>query len=177
MDVKEFNVNHVVLEWTGNSVNDMVADSVLAVILSIESSPASVKLTKSDHTHSHSHGEPHTHKHPDNIAIKEEIKEEPDTILSHPSSPLFTLPASLSSNLPTLVERSSSDEFQDLVMFFAIQFGAENVEQDETTRTVQITMDGVKATIDCVRLTVKCEADALRHRAQNVLERAVRTCM
>lgn len=37
--------NQVTLEWIGNAMNDMVADSVLAVILSIDSSPASVKGT------------------------------------------------------------------------------------------------------------------------------------
>lgn len=35
--------NQVTLEWIGNAMNDMVADSVLAVILSVDSSPASVK--------------------------------------------------------------------------------------------------------------------------------------
>ncbi|KAG0034840.1 Cleavage and polyadenylation specificity factor subunit 3 [Podila clonocystis] len=150
VDVKEHNVNHVMLEWTGNSVNDMVADSVLAVILNIESSPASVKLTKSDHTHSHTHGQPHSHA--------SSSKDKGDEGLS-------------------LVDRHPLDEFQDLVMFFESQFGAENVAQNEKTRTIEITMDGVQATIDCVHFTVQCEADALRHRAQNVLERAVRTCM
>lgn len=151
MDVKEHNVNHVMLEWTGNSVNDMVADSVLAVILNIESSPASVKLTKSDHTHSHTHGQPHSHA----SSSKDNGGDEG----------------------LALVDRHPSDEFQDLVMFFESQFGGENVTQNEKTRTIEITMDGVHATIDCVHFTVQCEADALRHRAQNVLERAVRTCM
>ncbi|KAF9438809.1 Cleavage and polyadenylation specificity factor subunit 3 [Entomortierella beljakovae] len=156
VDVKEYNANHVLLEWTGNSVNDMVADSVLAVILNIESSPASVKLTKSDHTHSHSHGQPI--KHGDDHA---------DKIIS----------GSEKNDGLALIDRSPSDEFQDLVMFFASQFGGENVEQDEKSRKIEITMDGVQATVDCVQFLVKCEADALRHRAQNVLERAVRTCM
>ncbi len=31
------------LEWEGNAVNDMIADSVLAIILQAEASPASVK--------------------------------------------------------------------------------------------------------------------------------------
>lgn len=172
MDVKEYNANHVVLEWTGNSVNDMVADSVLAVILNIESSPASVKLTKSDHTHSHSHGQPHSHKHGGDDDLKDEKKEG-----DLDSTSLSSLLSSTSNNFPTLVERSPEDEFQDLVMFFASQFGAENVEQDEPAQTIKIMMDGVQAMIDCTQLTVKCEADALRHRAQNVLERAVRTCM
>lgn len=135
----------------------MVADSVLAVILNIESSPASVKLTKSDHTHSHSHGQPHDHGHGDGASTSAGSSSESDSI--------------------SLVERHPSDEFQDLVMFFASQFGGENVSQNEKTRTIEITMDGVMATIDCTGFTVKCEADALRHRAQNVLERAVRTCM
>ncbi|KAJ2508573.1 endoribonuclease ysh1 [Coemansia sp. RSA 1939] len=36
----------VEIEWDGNALNDMVADSVVAVVLNIESSPASVKLTQ-----------------------------------------------------------------------------------------------------------------------------------
>jgi cleavage and polyadenylation specificity factor subunit 3 len=45
IDVKKLTSrpNQVTLEWIGNAMNDMVADSVLAVILSIDSSPASVK--------------------------------------------------------------------------------------------------------------------------------------
>ncbi|KAJ1909558.1 endoribonuclease ysh1 [Tieghemiomyces parasiticus] len=43
----------VELEWSGNHVNDMVADSVVAVILNIECSPASVKMTKSTCGHNH----------------------------------------------------------------------------------------------------------------------------
>lgn len=45
VDIKQFisKPNQITLEWVGNAMNDMVADSVLAVILGIESSPASVK--------------------------------------------------------------------------------------------------------------------------------------
>lgn len=45
IDVKKLTTgpNQVTLEWVGNAMNDMVADSVLAVMLSIDSSPASVK--------------------------------------------------------------------------------------------------------------------------------------
>ncbi|KAF9928984.1 Cleavage and polyadenylation specificity factor subunit 3 [Linnemannia zychae] len=169
VDVKEYNVNHVLLEWTGNSVNDMVADSVLAVILNIESSPASVKLTKSDHTHSHSHG--HAHSTP----IKKEGAE------SSPRSPTSELSSSMAPSKgddgELLIERNSADEFEDLAMFFASQFGPENVVQNQKTRTLTVTMDGMTARIDCNKFTVESDADALKHRAQNVLERAVRTCM
>lgn len=47
----------VELEWDGNTANDGIADAVMAVLMTVESSPASVK--HSSKTHSHSHG--HTH--------------------------------------------------------------------------------------------------------------------
>ncbi|KAI8638606.1 beta-lactamase-like protein [Parasitella parasitica] len=58
IDIKRLasNTNQVTLEWIGNAMNDMVADSVLAVLLSIDSSPASVKA--SSQPCSHSHGSP-----------------------------------------------------------------------------------------------------------------------
>lgn len=47
IDIKQVSSkpNQVILEWIGNAMNDMVADSVLSVILSVDSSPASVKGT------------------------------------------------------------------------------------------------------------------------------------
>lgn len=47
--------NYLHLEWKGDAINDMIADSVLAVIIQSESSPASVKATKSSHSHHHHH--------------------------------------------------------------------------------------------------------------------------
>jgi cleavage and polyadenylation specificity factor subunit 3 len=40
--------HQVTLEWIGTPANDMVADSVLAILLQIESSPASVKCKKGE---------------------------------------------------------------------------------------------------------------------------------
>ncbi|PNY24129.1 Endoribonuclease YSH1 [Tolypocladium capitatum] len=52
----------VELEWEGNMLNDSIADSVMAVLFSVESSPAAVKRSstnsKHSHSHSHSHGGP-----------------------------------------------------------------------------------------------------------------------
>lgn len=54
VDIKKLtsSPNHVTLEWVGNAMNDMVADSVLAIILSIDSSPASVKGKKREKNNS-----------------------------------------------------------------------------------------------------------------------------
>ncbi|KAK0705066.1 beta-lactamase-like protein [Lasiosphaeris hirsuta] len=43
----------VELEWEGNMLNDGIADSVMAALLSVESSPAAVKRSASKHPHSH----------------------------------------------------------------------------------------------------------------------------
>ncbi|CAH1767085.1 2575_t:CDS:10, partial [Entrophospora sp. SA101] len=50
--VRHIGKNQVQLEWLGTSMNDKIADSVSAVILNIESSPASVKVTSPPH-HTH----------------------------------------------------------------------------------------------------------------------------
>lgn len=43
IDVQQVKEFEVVLRWESNASNDMIADSTLALIVSIESSPASVK--------------------------------------------------------------------------------------------------------------------------------------
>ncbi|KJZ75080.1 Endoribonuclease YSH1 [Hirsutella minnesotensis 3608] len=48
----------VELEWEGNMLNDSIADSVMAVLFSVESSPAAVKRSSANAKHAHSHGPP-----------------------------------------------------------------------------------------------------------------------
>lgn len=45
LDVKYTNEQELTLEWESSSSNDMIADSTLALITGIDSSPASVKCT------------------------------------------------------------------------------------------------------------------------------------
>jgi cleavage and polyadenylation specificity factor subunit 3 len=45
----------VEIEWEGNAANDGIADAVMAVLLTIESSPASVKQSSKMHNHNHAH--------------------------------------------------------------------------------------------------------------------------
>ncbi|KAH9898776.1 beta-lactamase-like protein [Xylariomycetidae sp. FL2044] len=47
------NHGEVEIEWEGNMLNDGIADTVMAVLLSVESSPAAVKQTGNNHSHSH----------------------------------------------------------------------------------------------------------------------------
>ncbi|KAG0229855.1 Cleavage and polyadenylation specificity factor subunit 3 [Actinomortierella wolfii] len=174
VDVKEYTANQVLLEWTGNSVNDMVADSVLAVILNIESSPASVKLARSEHKHVH------VHAHDDDSKKKKDISlgASPSPAEMEKTEKSEDIGLKAVGEIESIHERMSvRDDFHDLCLFFESQFGPENMARDDKTRTIKIILDGMEALVDCLNFTVKCEADALRHRAQNVLERAVRTCM
>ncbi|KAL4970260.1 cleavage polyadenylation factor subunit YSH1 [Aspergillus stella-maris] len=52
----------VELQWEGNMMNDGVADAVMAVLLTVESSPASVKQSAK-------HNKPHHHHHHDDTAL------------------------------------------------------------------------------------------------------------
>ena len=45
----------VELEWEGNTMNDGIADAVMAVLMTVESSPAAVKYSSSKAAHHHHH--------------------------------------------------------------------------------------------------------------------------
>lgn len=55
--VKVGDHGQVEVEWEGNMTNDGIADAVLAVLFTVESSPAAVKQSSKSHSHSHSHHE------------------------------------------------------------------------------------------------------------------------
>ncbi|KAL6881467.1 beta-lactamase-like protein [Trichoderma novae-zelandiae] len=89
----------VELEWEGNMLNDGIADSVMAVLFSVESSPAAVKRS-SNTKHSHSH--------------------------SHESSDERLYAAQLDSKNPH-AHVSPEDRLERLMWFLEAQFGADNV--------------------------------------------------
>jgi cleavage and polyadenylation specificity factor subunit 3 len=55
--MNEITINFVnpicTVEWTSGIINDTIADSVVAILMSVDSSPASVKLSSKGHNHSH----------------------------------------------------------------------------------------------------------------------------
>ncbi|KAK4048247.1 endoribonuclease ysh1 [Microbotryomycetes sp. JL221] len=62
VDVKMTDKHELSVEWVGSVTNDMVADSVMALLMGIDTSPASVKRTSmnSHCSHQHPHAEPPT---------------------------------------------------------------------------------------------------------------------
>lgn len=91
------------LEWEGNLLNDSIADSVLTVLYSVESSPAAVKRSAQKSTHSHDHA--HQNGHGDD---------------DHSNG--YKLPAR---NLHANV--TPEERLERLFMFLEAQFGADNV--------------------------------------------------
>lgn len=95
----------VELEWEGNMLNDGIADSVMAVLFSVESSPAAVKRSSNNTKHSHSHH--HSHE-------------------SSSSSAKGLYAAQLDSKNPH-AHISPDDRLERLMWFLEAQFGADNV--------------------------------------------------
>ncbi|CAK7241949.1 MAG: endoribonuclease ysh1 [Sporothrix thermara] len=63
VSVRYYANGEIELEWEGNLLNDGIADAVMAVLFSVESSPAAVKQSgKNGHSHSHDHHDHHDHK-------------------------------------------------------------------------------------------------------------------
>ncbi|PWN52228.1 hypothetical protein IE53DRAFT_385349 [Violaceomyces palustris] len=59
LDIKQSGAHQLTLEWVSSVPNDMVADSAVALLVGIDSSPASVKMTIHSHKHEHDHAHVH----------------------------------------------------------------------------------------------------------------------
>lgn len=94
------------LEWEGNLLNDSIADSVLTVLYSVETSPAAVRRSaqNSKHNHSHDHG---------NGATDADIEDEDSG---------YTLP-----NRNPFANVTPEERLERLFMFLEAQFGADNI--------------------------------------------------
>lgn len=107
VDVRYRSDGEIELEWEGNLLNDSIADSVLTVLYSVESSPAAVKRSahKSNHAHAHNHN-----GHGEVAASADD------------DAAAFKLPKR---NLHANV--TPEERLERLFMFLEAQFGAENV--------------------------------------------------
>ncbi|KAM0752401.1 Endoribonuclease YSH1 [Meredithblackwellia eburnea MCA 4105] len=89
VDIKAVGKHDLAIEWVGSVANDMVADSVIALVLGVDGSPATVKRTSTGHSHSHAHPHPNTEPptppqspHPSQDG---KVEEEEDEFASLPS--------------------------------------------------------------------------------------------
>ncbi|KAK5097339.1 endoribonuclease ysh1 [Exophiala xenobiotica] len=121
------------LEWEGNTMNDGIADAVMAVLTTVESSPAAVKYSSSKAKHHHHHS-----RSPKSDESREEtaIKQVNGTTNGDHK------PLALRNQLAYL---TPEERFSRLCMFLEEQFG-DNITPIETPRISHLTQPESKAT-------------------------------
>lgn len=184
------------LEWEGNAANDSIADAVMAVLLTVESSPAAVKQSSQAHSHGHVK---HNHFGDSSVDSKK------------PNGSVFAKRRNPHANL------SPEERLNRLFMFLEAQFGEQGVnpilkpmlpgtgsaangdtsspmKMDEVAKEkaeaaelarlhglgipvpgVEIRVDKNVAKVWLEDLEITCENKVLKDRVKKVVERAIET--
>lgn len=172
-------------------MNDGIADAVMAVLMTVESSPAAVKYSssKSAHNHHHVHGQddatngphnPHTSISPDErfsrlcMFLEEQFGDNIAPIEKPPVNVQRDSKAAAGSELPKDEEMSDDEDEDDI----------ESAEAAERARLaalgipvpgLEIRFDKHVAKLWLEHLDVECANGILRDRVKAVVERAVET--
>lgn len=171
--VRYRNNGEVELEWEGNMLNDGIADSVMAVLFSVESSPAAVKRSSKQHSHSHElvtngtnpHAHPSAEDRLERLFWFLEAQFGADNV-----SPVET---------PRLPESESQDESMDVD---GASTDVEERKKKELERLhrigipvpgVSIKVDKMLATVWLEDLEVECTNKVFADRVRAVVERGV----
>ncbi|KAG2154391.1 beta-lactamase-like protein [Suillus bovinus] len=146
VDVKHTAEHELTLEWDSTASNDMIADSVLALITGIDKSPASVKLTSQQHSHTH---HPHSDHH------------EGDPSITRIQRIAWFLDAHFGD-----VELHMPE----------VGCGQEQGDKSESALIVRMDDSGeTDAHINLATLAVSCPSDSVRRRVEAVLGMAITT--
>ncbi|CAD6506023.1 BgTH12-06955 [Blumeria graminis f. sp. triticale] len=174
-------INHwksgeIELEWEGNILNDGIADAIMAVLFSVESSPAAVKKSSSAHSHSHKlpAQNPHAHLSPterlERLFMFLEAQFGSENIIPIPTP-------KLSSHAPPL---SIIEENSDDPMTSNNELEIEQKREIERLHSIGIPVPGVEIHVDknvakvwLEDLEVECTSRVLGERVRGVVERAV----
>ncbi|KAK5111476.1 hypothetical protein LTR62_004928 [Meristemomyces frigidus] len=126
--VHHADTGEVEMEWEGNVTNDSIADAVMAVLLSVESSPAAVRQSSKLHSHSHNHDKGDDHGavyDPFGDELTEDNKEEPET---NGFGPIKNgSEAKLTQRKHPLADVSPSERLSRVFMFLEAQFGEDAI--------------------------------------------------
>ncbi|KAL0259362.1 endoribonuclease ysh1 [Diplodia seriata] len=189
----------VEVEWEGNMINDGIADAVLAVLFTVESSPAAVKQSTAKHAHNHGHGHehnsnPHAASDPrtrfDRLCMFLEAQFGPANItpLAHPK-----LPDNNNNNKAATQQQSATDPSEPPTKSISIaggvgaggddeSFSAEEQAELKRLHAMGIPVPGILIKVDKMTarvwlegLEVECANGVLRDRVRAVVERAVET--
>ncbi|KAJ5925804.1 Endoribonuclease ysh1 [Penicillium verhagenii] len=169
----------VEIEWEGNMMNDGVADAVMAVLLTVESSPASVKQSaKHNHHHHHNNDEfddllnPHSHLEADErlarLLMMLEVQFGSDIApIERPRIPTdLAIGTADGDQAGSNEERIADIESAELERLQALGIPVPGIE---------IKVDKHVARVWLESLEVECANAVLRDRVRIVVERAVET--
>lgn len=170
----------VELEWEGNMLNDGIADSVMAVLFSVESSPAAVK--RSSAKHSHTHELPATNPH--HTATPEERLERLLWFLEAQFGQDNVAPVT-TPKLPAEELDNKTEEDEDAMKVETNEEGDSQLEKRQEKEIerlhnigipvpgVSIKVDRFVATVWLEDLEVECNNKVFADRVRAVVERAV----
>ncbi|RSL40980.1 Endoribonuclease YSH1 [Fusarium sp. AF-6] len=171
----------VELEWEGNMLNDGIADSVMAVLFSVESSPAAVK--RSSAKHSHSHELPAANPH--HSATPEERLERLLWFLEAQFGQDNVAPVATPKLPPTPKEEAPEDKVKDEDAMEEdgnedSQLEERQLKEIERLHKIGIPVPGVSIKVDRLTATVwledlevECNNKVFADRVRAVVERAV----
>ncbi|KAL8754468.1 MAG: hypothetical protein Q9199_004319 [Rusavskia elegans] len=176
--VRYQNSGEVEVEWEGNVLNDGIADAVLAVLFTVESSPAAVKQSSQSHKHTHSKRNPHA-----NVSSEERF-----------SRLCMFLEAQFGPDIkpitrPRLIPKgpkpsTDADGIKNEPEEDGVEEDPEDQEAEEMERlhSIGIPAPGVEIRVEqhvakvwLETLEVECAWSVLRDRVKAVVERAVET--
>ncbi|MCJ1229375.1 endoribonuclease ysh1 [Toensbergia leucococca] len=179
------NSGEVEIEWEGNMLNDGIADAVLAVLFTVESSPAAVKQSSRNHHHNHDHSirNPHANVTPEvrfsRLCMFLEAQfGDSITPMTHPKMPP-RLPKVRTNHDGVKTDATENDSFDE-----AEEEDLEDLEAEEMERlySIGIPVPGIEIKVDkhvakvwLETLEVECTYGVLRDRVRAIVERAVET--
>ncbi|KAH7044608.1 endoribonuclease YSH1 [Macrophomina phaseolina] len=176
----------VEVEWEGNMINDGIADAVLAVLFTVESSPAAVKQSTSKHSHSHHHGDRNPHAAADPrtrfdrlcMFLEAQFGASNITPIAHPKLP----ESNSTEDPPETAQKSISIAGGPLSTGDGDEFSSEEQAELKRLHSLGIPVPGISIKVDKLvarvwleTLDVECPNGVLRDRVRAVVERAVET--
>jgi len=190
------------LEWEGNLMNDGVADAVMAVLLTVESSPASVKHSSNHkyHDHDHDHGfpeipNPHANHNPEErlsrlLMILEAQFGSNIAPIERPRLQNESFDPAVKNGIPTPGHHKHGSNVADLTPESNVNGNGEDKEklaemeaaEIDRLRSLGIPVPGIEIKVDkhvarvwLEHLEVECSYPVLKDRVRVVVERAVET--
>ncbi|MCJ1475471.1 endoribonuclease ysh1 [Lambiella insularis] len=180
------NRGEVTVEWEGNMLNDGIADAVMAVLLTVESSPAAVKQSAKLHDHAHSHSLRNPHA---NITSEERLSRLCMFLEAQFGQSIVPIakPKIMARQQTLSKVKADTDDSKDGPDSADAEEEEEELadleaEELERLHSLGIPLPGLEIRVDekvakiwLETLEVECTAAVLRDRVKAVVERAVET--